>query len=84
MAASGAGRGRGAILALAALAFTIWLFDLPSILIRGFEFTPDYGGAVVFAHRVIIAAVVLVGLLVSVPTIVKWVAVAVFTVAITI
>jgi hypothetical protein len=54
------------------------LFDLPSILIRGFEFTPDYGGAVVFAHRVIIAAVVLVGLLVNVPTIVKWVAVAVF------
>jgi hypothetical protein len=47
--------------ALAALAFTIWLFDLPSILIRGFDFTPDYGGAVVFAHRVIIPAVVLDG-----------------------
>jgi hypothetical protein len=37
------------------------LFDLPSILIRGFDFTPDYGGAVVFAHRVIIPAVVLDG-----------------------
>lgn len=77
-------RLRGAILALAALAFTIWLFDLPSILIRGFDFTPDYGGAVVFAHRVIIPAVVLAGLLVSMPNIVKWVAVAVFMVAITI
>lgn len=66
-------RLRGAILALAALAFTIWLFDLPSIL-----------SAVVFAHRVIIPAVVLAGLLVSMPNIVKWVAVAVFMVAITI
>jgi hypothetical protein len=92
------GRLRGAILALAALSLTVWLFDLPSIAIHGFEFTLDTGGAMVFAQRVVMPAAMvagavlawnnrrlpLAGLLVSVPTIVKWIGVAVFTVAIAI
>ena len=91
------GRLRHAILALAALALMVWLLDdVPSFPIHGFEFSMSFGGMVVFAHHFAfpIAALAgaalawkdrrlaLAGLLVSLPTIVKWVGVAVFTIAV--
>ena len=91
------GRLRHAILALAALALMVWLLDdVSTIPIHGFEFSADFGGMVVFAHHFVfpVAAVAgaalawknrrlaLAGLLVSLPTIVKWLGVAAFTIAI--
>jgi hypothetical protein len=91
------GRLRHAILALAALALMVWLLDdVSSFPIHGFEFSMSFGGMVVFAHHFAfpVAAVAgaalawknrrlaLAGLLVSLPAIVKWIGVAVFTISI--
>ena len=91
------GRLRAAILALAALTLMVWVLDdLPSIPIHGFEFSADYGGVTVLIHRVVnpAAAVAgaalawkdrrlpLAGLLVSVPTIVRWLGVLAFAVGV--
>ncbi len=91
------GRLRGAILALAALALMVWLLDdVSTIAIHGFEFSADFGGMVVFAHHFVFPAaaiagaalawknrrLALAGLLVSLPTIVKWLGVALFAIAV--
>jgi hypothetical protein len=56
------GNFRRAILALAALVLLTWLLDdVWSIPIHGFEFTPDFGGAVAFVHHFIFPLVAIAG-----------------------
>lgn len=91
------GNIRGAIVALTALVLTVWLLDdLPSIAIHGFELSAGIGGMLAFVQHFVFpasaiagAALVLknrrlqlAGLLVSVPTIVNWVGVVAFTIAV--
>jgi hypothetical protein len=91
------GRLRQAILALAALILMSWLLDdVSSIAIHGLEFTPDFGGAMIFGKRVIMPVLAaaaaawawqdrrlrLACLFVSLPTIANWVGVVIFTVSI--
>jgi hypothetical protein len=91
-------RLRHAIIALATLMLLAWLTDLPSIAIHGFGFTPDFGGAYMFAKLIIAPAAAavairfamtnerlpLAGLLVSLPTIAHWLGVTVFGIGVAI
>jgi hypothetical protein len=90
------GRLRHAIVALAVLELLTWLLDdLWSIYIHGLEVAATLGGAAVFAHHFVfpaaaIAAIVLAlkerrlslaVLLVSLPTLVKWIGIVLFNLA---
>lgn len=91
------GNFRRAILALAALVLLVWaLDDLPTIAIRGLELSPGFGGMESLVHYFFFPAaaiagavlalkdrrLALAGLLVSLPTIINWAGVAIFTIAV--
>lgn len=92
------GRMRAAVATLAALILLAWLSDLPSIAIHGFELSASTGGLVVFTQRFVypviaIAAIALArrnmhlgaaALLVSLPTVISWLGVLAFAIAISI
>lgn len=86
------GRTRLAIGALAALELLDWVLqDIWSIPFHGLELSLNFGGIEVFFHHFIFPAVAiagadrrlaLAGLLVSLPTLINWTVVVVFTIGI--